>query len=624
MIVRMSRIQVLGPRRFLRATLRCLHTQGVLQLSPALEGARVATAAKVPLAGDELASQRRCEDLVGRLAELLLILPSPRGDPTAGCNLPDVAHSRFPPQLDQIDAEIRALARTRTALLEEQHIVARYQRLLTALRELLSALQPTARTETVGILVSRQEPEALPAIEREIARITRGAFALFPRDVDLDHTAVLLTVPSGCAPELSRLLFERGVSEIKVPQRYADRPLIETLLDLVQRSRELPGSIAAVEAELERSSERWHAALTNAHRQAQDCLARFRAVPLCGETQHAFVITGWAPRERCDALVSVLETSFHGRVTLLEHPIANADRAAVPVILRNRPLIRPFELLLSLLSPPRYGSVDPTPFIAVFFPFFIGLMLADVGYGAIALLISLVALKRAWGGDTGRQVAIIATASSVSTVVFGILFGECFGELGARFGLHPILFDRTTAVLTFLALSLALGVIHITLGLGLGLWTAIRHRDGAGALVKASTLVLVPSLVLAFLGYFHRVPDALGAAAMAATGLLSVALVLREGILAPIELVKLVGHVLSYARLMALGMASVMLANVANQMAVLFPTAVGVPAALLLHAVNVLLVFSPVIQALRLHYVEFFDKFYEDGGVTYRPFALAS
>jgi V/A-type H+-transporting ATPase subunit I len=102
-------------------------------------------------------------------------------------------------------------------------------------------------------------------------------------------------------------------------------------------------------------------------------------------------------------------------------------------------------------------------------------------------------------------------------------------------------------------------------------------------------------------------------------------LITMEDALAPIEIMKILGNVLSYARLMALGMASVMLAEVANQMAELLPVGIGVTVAILLHAVNFAMgCFSPTIQALRLHYVEFLDKFYQDGGQPYRPFSLVS
>jgi len=305
--------------------------------------------------------------------------------------------------------------------------------------------------------------------------------------------------------------------------------------------------------------------------------------------------------------------------------IREGEYDAVPVVLRNPALVRPFELLLSLLSPPRYGSIDPTPFLAGFFPLFFGLMLGDVGYGVVALGLALLARARGWGGETGRKVTTIAVACSLSAIVFGVLFGEVFGELGERIGIHPILFNRAKAVPTFLGLALGLGGIHVVLGVGLGLWTALRQGENEKALAKATTLALILAAFLTILARLGQVPSALGTGALWALGPLLAVLIAIEGVLAPLEIMKTIGNVFSYARLMALGVASVMLAEVANEMAGFFPVVVGVTVAVLLHAVNFAMgCFSPAIQALRLHYVEFFDKFYRDGGKPYEPFSLTS
>lgn len=632
MIVKMSKVQVLGPRRLLPETIQCLHAQGIVQLrslpdepgAPTDEKGAVKVR-KVPLAGAELARERSLEEISRRLHELLLILPVPKAGTQERGELPDVSSAEFPSHLEAVESEIRALNERRLALQEERDIVTRYERLLTALVPLLRALEGATHVETVGILVRRDRPEALRFVEQEVTRITRGAYTMLFREVDKEQAGVLLTVPREFAHELSRLLFEQGITEIRLPERYADQPLITTLALLLRRSREIPDEIGAIEAGLLRGSRRWYEPLRQAHRTAQDRLARLLALALCGETEHAFVISGWVPTERCGELVSVLDEAFQGRVALLEHVIRGEEFDAVPVILRNPGLVRPFELLLSLLTPPRYGSIDPTPFLAGFFPLFFGLMLGDVGYGVVALALAVLARAKGWGGETGRKVTAIVVVCSLSAIVFGLLFGEVFGELGARIGLHPILFNRAKAVLPLLGLVLVLGGIHVVLGVGLGLWTALRQGEREKALAKATTLALILAAFLAILARLHHVPSALGTGALVALGPLLVVLIATEGVLAPIEIMKTIGNVFSYARLMALGIASVMLAEVANQMAGLFTVVVGVTIAVLLHAVNFAMgCFSPVIQALRLHYVEFFDKFYQDGGRPYEPFSLTS
>lgn len=631
----MAKVQVLGPKRLLPEVIRFLHTRGVLQLRSLPDavaerplGRRPWLVRRVPLAEAELATERSLEELAHRVEALLLLLPAEGGEDGEAHGLPDVSAPEFPTRLAALEAEVRALEERRLALEEERDLTSRYERLLTALAPLRPELPGVAPhlVETVGLLVQRDRPDILDLLEREVARITGGVYSMLAREVDGEQVGVLLTVPRTLTGDLAQLLFERGIGEIRLPERYAGRPLVDALALLLERSRELPLEISRAEAELVALARRWRAPLAAALRAARDRLARLRAMARCGETRHAFVVAGWVPAEQRTALSLALETAFEGRVTLVEHPIREEEYDEVPVVLRNGRFVRPFELLLTLVPLPRYGSIDPTPYLAGFFPLFFGLMLGDVGFGGLALVLALVARAKGWGGEVGRQVATIALACSASAIAFGFLFGELFGELGAAVGLKPLLLDRKRAALSFLALALALGAVHIAIGLGLALWAALRRRRGREALARSAAIALLFAAAAWLLAHLGYLPAAVGRGALLAAGPLLALSIVLEGLRAPLELVTTMGNVLSYARLMALGIASVMLADVANRMVEFFePAPLGVAAAVVLHAVNFVMgLFSPTIQALRLHYVEFFDKFYEGGGKPYEPFALSA
>ena len=621
MITKMAHVQLLGPRRMLPELIRCLQAQGVFQVRSLPDRLADDLVKKIPVEGEQVALQRRLEETALRLHELLLLLPALRGGPSE--DLPDVASPGFLPRFEAIESEIRAASNRRLALHEEQDLIARYERLLTALSPLLRGFGGVKHVETVGILVRRDRSDVLAVLEREVGRITGGAYTMLSGEVDRDQMAVLLAIPREFARELSHLLFERGITEVRLPERYVGQPFIKTLTLLLQRSRDLPREIRENEEQLQALARRWHGPLTHAYRAATNRLTQLRAVAYCGQTGYAFIIAGWIPVDRYGELARTLEETFQGRVTLIERAIREEEYDEVPVVLRNPRVLRPFELLLSLLPLPRYGSVDPTPFLAVFFPLFFGLMLGDVGYGALALVLALMARRRGWGGETGRKFTTIVLASSVSAIVFGLLFGELFGELGRGIGLRPILLDRREAVLGLLGLAMAIGAIHIILGIGLAVWTALRHGKAREAVARSATLGLILAVIGAFLSRLEYLPPLFGRGALLAVGPLLVIAVVLEGFLAPLEIMKTMGNILSYARLMALGIASVMLADVANRMTVFFPLPVGVMVAVMLHGVNLAMgLFSPAIQALRLHYVEFFDKFYESGGRPYEPLAL--
>ncbi len=206
-------------------------------------------------------------------------------------------------------------------------------------------------------------------------------------------------------------------------------------------------------------------------------------------------------------------------------------------------------------------------------------------------------------------------------LVFGVLFGEFFGDLGRIwFGLEALGLDREHSVMAALALAVGLGVVHVVLGLVLGAVSQARHapRHAVGRGVSAIMILLV---VAALLAVTEVLPSRLFSPAVIALLIAFPILVAAEGLIAPVEFLATLGNVLSYARIMAIGTASVMLAVVANSMVgTIGSTIIGVVFALLFHLVNFAIgLFSPAIHALRLHYVEFFGKFYDAGGRPYTP-----
>jgi V/A-type H+-transporting ATPase subunit I len=293
-----------------------------------------------------------------------------------------------------------------------------------------------------------------------------------------------------------------------------------------------------------------------------------------------------------------------------------------PVVLANPRLLRPFEVVIRMLPLPKYGTIDPTPFVAVFFPAFFGLIMGDIGYGALLAILAVTVRSRSRPNTLLRSVAEIAGVCALFAIAAGVLYGEFFGDLGRRWlGLQPLVFDREHALVPFLLLAIAVGTVHVLLGLVLGLVANVRRhpRVAIGHGVSALMVVLI---IVALLAALQVLPGGFFTPAVIAILVAFPVLIIVEGIVAPIELLSTLGNILSYARIMALGVASVMLAVVANEMAgALGSAAVGVMFALLFHLVNFAIgLFSPAIHALRLHYVEFFGKFYSPGGVRYQPF----
>jgi V/A-type H+-transporting ATPase subunit I len=291
-------------------------------------------------------------------------------------------------------------------------------------------------------------------------------------------------------------------------------------------------------------------------------------------------------------------------------------------MLRNAPYFKPFEIFIRFLPLPAYTSLDPTPFIGIFFPVFFGMILGDAGYGFFLLILSLTAKRRFAGRNAVRDGAQILFISSLYTIFFGLLYGEFFGDLPHRlFGIEPICIERRTAVIPMLYFTLTVGVLHILLGLVLGAITAFKKKTRKEALAKILSIVIIVCIIVILASFFDIFPAIIAQPVILSILLLTPLLLFTGGLLAPLELMKSIGNMISYVRIMAIGLTSVLLAFMANHIGGLTGNIViGIVVAGMLHLLNIIIgVFSPTIHSLRLHYVEFFSKFLEHGGREFEP-----
>ena len=607
MIVEMTRIRVLGPRDRLAAAVAALQDSGTVQLVDAapLDGAQ----AEPPR------TTRRRRDLARAIADVehaldvLRELGAPVGDREGKPPREGRAAwlgARLGRRLDELRARARGAG-------DERDELRGYAPLLAVLDELL---RPGADRQSLFLL--RVATGQLEPLRDALARVVGEAMVFRPHALATGEHVLLLVVPRARAHAIENALATAGVEHAPLPRAIGNMPLADALLRLRPRLAELDRELAAIRDEVAEVARTHGDELARARRGLHDALLALGAAERAALSARVFAIEGWIPARERDALRRALFAALGPELAIEELARDEWRAEDAPVVLANPPLFAPFELLTSMLPLPRYGTIDPTPFVAVFFPMLFGVIVGDVGYGvAIAALAGVFYLA----GRRTRALAQIAAAVALYTIVFGVLYGELFGELGTRwFGMRPLWFDRREAVLGFLVLAIALGLVHLVLGLVIAAVTRWRgdHREAIG---RGLTAVMLLVVACALLALFHRAPGVLLAPAVVVLLVALPVIIVLEGATALLDLMSIVGHVLSYARVMALGTASVMLAVVANKMYGAFGSAaLGIAFALVFHFVNfAITLFSPTIQVLRLHYVEFFGTFFEPGGGPYQP-----
>jgi V/A-type H+-transporting ATPase subunit I len=614
MIYPMVRVRLMGPRARLGEVLAVVQDVGLLHLAAAPEGGPLRPSPLTPV------ESRRRRQLMRILedADAVLEGSSPSAAPAGAAGTSDLA--RWARLARRVRRSLGRLGDQAAALEEEQALLHRYQGFFGAFEALLRARAIQPGFSAFHIVLRADQADTLPALERALGELLGDACETLSRPLPGGETALLLLVPASRAAAVERLLGETRVQEVPVPSGYGST-LLEAIPRMRARAAEIPTELDTVRRE---RADLLHGSvpeLARARSVLRDRLARMDALALTAVTAHTFVLDGWLPAGTEPRLARALERSFGPTVVVETIDRAQWQAEDAPVVLRNPRLFRPFELLTGMLPLPRYGTIDPTPYVAVFFPMFFGLMLGDAGYGILVAVLALVLRRRSAPGSALRAVAEVAGPCALFAIVFGILFGEYFGDLGHRWlGLRPLWLDRQDAIIPFLVLTLALGLVHVVLGLVLGVLSAgrLHPRQAIGRGLSAGMIVLI---VVALLGAFEILPRSVLTPAVVGLLVAFPILILVEGIVAAVELVTAIGHILSYARIMALGTASVMLAIVANRLAGTMGSAVvGALFALLFHLVNFGLgLFSPTIHALRLHYVEFFGTFYSPGGTRYEP-----
>jgi V/A-type H+-transporting ATPase subunit I len=351
---------------------------------------------------------------------------------------------------------------------------------------------------------------------------------------------------------------------------------------------------------------------------------RLLAVGNLGSTQEAFLLEGWV---RAGDL-SGLEARMQDFPTLAIFSRPTLPSEDVPVDLENKRYVEPFEIITSLYGMPARYSVDPTPFLAPFFFIAFGLCLTDAGYGLIIAIVAFIILRKLKLTRPARKIINLFLLCGISTIVLGSLMGGWFGVPVKQL----MLFDPMKNPLIFLIISLVVGFIQVEFGLLIKMAQDLKQKQFIDAfLVRLAWFLLLPSLALIFMKINWGKIIAL--AATASIILFShhrsrnIFARIGAGLYSLYDISRHFADIVSYSRLLALGLSTsviAMVVNILSRQALNIPLVGGIVMAMVLvlgHLFNLAIsTLSGFVHSARLQFVEFFGKFFVSGGRPFRPF----
>lgn len=372
-------------------------------------------------------------------------------------------------------------------------------------------------------------------------------------------------------------------------------------------------------------------------------------------TRHTFFLKGYITEKDAQSLRQYLEEKFDAVVECTDIP----ENEEIPIVLKNNALTRPVESVLETYSMPKRYEFDPTGIMAIFYYIFFGMMFSDAGYGLVMTIACAVVLKKFTNMEEGLRKSVkMFFFCGISTTFWGAMYGSFFGDaitvigrtfFNADWKFPALWFDpiQGTNSMTLLMYCFLFGIIHIFVGLGISGYMSIKNGRPLDAvydvlswylLVGGGILALLSMDMLKSMTGFTLPPVFLTIGGVCALiGALIILFFsgrgskpvkrLLKGIYGVYGVTGYLSDILSYSRLLALGLATGVIAQVFNQIGSMFGGGIGVIPFIIVfligHTLNIgINALGAYVHTNRLQFVEFFGKFYEGGGEKFAPFKI--
>ncbi|MDO5823008.1 V-type ATP synthase subunit I [Methanobrevibacter sp.] len=495
----------------------------------------------------------------------------------------------------------------------------------------LALLKDSKYTSTT---VGRINAESTSEIKNKLSNLT-DEFDVFTVPMDDDDGVIIVIVTlkefsDDVYSTLRKFDFEKiEIGDVEgTPQQIISKA--DSRLLTIESER------TAVKSELKAVAEQWDDEILALKEQLENEKEKNEILSSFVQTKDAYVLEAWVPVKDSDKVEQLVEKSSDGHCAFETIEIEGTDDENVPILQQNGWYSKPFEFLVDMYSPLRYNEIDPTLFVAISFPFFFGFCLTDAFYGLFVSLIGVV-LVRGIGKikESMRSFGWILIWSGLWAVILGLLTNGFIGDFPERIaGFRlPTVFAPVEAFVhpdTILLIAIAVGIVYTNLGFIVGAIDNIRYGNVKEAIgSQICWFVFEAGIIFIALGFL--VP-AIGMIGMILGGILILVtigmLVWANGAYGVMDIFGYMGDILSYARLLALCLATGGIAMTVNILAEMLNNMVpyaGVVLAILIfifgHIANFAFqVLGAFINSLRLNYVEFFSQFFMSGKAKFEAF----